>query len=166
MSYDGRAVANFVLDFCAQKDRPVTNLALQKIIYFCHVWTLIQLERPLVKQGFEAWPFGPVLQHVYREFKEFDKHPIDKRATKLDRFSGKAVVAEYDFEDELQQLLGRIVDFYSQLRASDLVELSHITGGPWDQIWNHSSTINPGMVIKDDLIVDFYSKSVGQFSVQ
>ncbi|TAL84581.1 MAG: DUF4065 domain-containing protein [Rhodanobacter sp.] len=166
MSYDGRAVANFVLDFCAEKKRPITNLALQKIIYFCHVWSLIQLKRPLVKQGFEAWPLGPVLQHVYREFKEFDKQPIDRRALRLDRKTGKQVIAEYDFDDESRALLSRVADFYSQLRAGDLVELSHELGGPWDQVWNHSAAINPGMLINDDLMIGFYSKPEGQFSVQ
>lgn len=166
MSCDGRAVANFVLDFCAENNRPITNLALQKVIYFCHVWSLMQLKRPLVKQGFEAWPLGPVLQHVYREFKDFDRRPIDKRAMRLDRRTGNQVVAEYDFDDETKALLSCVVDFYSQLRAGDLVELSHVVGGPWDQVWNHSAAINPGMIIKDDLMIGFYSKSEGQFSVQ
>ena len=62
MSYDGRAVANFVLDFCDQHQRGITNLSLQKIVYFCHVWSLIEFDRPLVKQRFEAWQYGPVLQ--------------------------------------------------------------------------------------------------------
>lgn len=166
MSSDGRAVANFILDFCAEKKRPITNLALQKIIYFCHVWSLMQLKRPLVKQGFEAWPLGPVLQHVYRDFKDFDRQPIDKRAMRLDRRTGKQVVAEYDFDDETKALLSRVVDFYSRLRAGDLVELSHVVGGPWDQVWNHSAAVNPGMIIGDKLMIEFYSKSEGQFSVQ
>ena len=29
-------------------DRVVTNLFLQKIVYFCHVWSLIDLGRPIV----------------------------------------------------------------------------------------------------------------------
>lgn len=55
MSLDGRAIANFVLDYCEKHARPVTNLSLQKIIYFCHVWSLVKLQKPLVKQQFEAW---------------------------------------------------------------------------------------------------------------
>lgn len=166
MSYDGRAVANFILDFCEDKKRPVTNLALQKIIYFCHVWTLIELHRPLVKQKFEAWPFGPVLQHLYRDFKDFDGRPIDRRALRLDKATGKPVVAQYAFDDEMTSLLSRVIDFYSQMRAGDLVEISHIVGGPWDKIWNHSASVNPGMIIGDDLISEFYSKSPRQFSIQ
>jgi uncharacterized phage-associated protein len=166
MSYDGRAVANYILDFCAANNRPVTNLALQKIIYFCHVWTLIELRRPLIKQDFEAWPRGPVLQHLYREFKDFDKQPIDRRAMRIDRKTGKPIVADYDFDSELAGLLPRVIDFYSQMRAGDLVEISHVVGGPWERVWNHSSPINPGMVIDNELIVGFYSQYRGRFSIQ
>ncbi|GLQ92567.1 Panacea domain-containing protein [Dyella acidisoli] len=166
MSYDGRAVANYILDFCTEKNRRITNLALQKIIYFCHVWTLIELHRPLVKQDFEAWQFGPVLQHVYREFKDFDKHPINRRAIRLDRKTGDLVVVEYDFDAELTALLPRIVDFYSQMGAGDLVEISHVVGGPWDMVWNHAAPINPGMIIDNELILEFYSRSPEQFPIQ
>lgn len=166
MSYDGRCVANYVLDFCEEKGRPVTHVALQKIVYFCHVWSLIGLNRPLVKQGFEAWQYGPVLQHIYREFKDFDRNPIRGRATRIDKFTGERVVAEYQFDIEYRSLLDKVVDFYSQLRAIDLVDLSHVVGGPWDKVWNHSDAINPGMIISDDLIVNFYSKMSGPFSIQ
>ena len=166
MGYDGRAVANYILDFCAARNRPVTNLALQKIIYFCHVWSLIELRQPLIKQDFEAWPLGPVLQHLYREFKDFDKQPIDRRATRIDRRTGESVVADYEFDSDLMELLSRVIDFYSQMRAGDLVEISHVIGGPWDQVWNHSLPVNPGMIIDNELIVEFYSRYRGQFSVQ
>jgi len=166
MTYDGRAVANYILDLCAEKKRPLTNLALQKIIYFCHVWTLIELNRPLIKQDFEAWPFGPVLQHVYREFKHFDKQPIDGRALRVDPETGQRVVADYRFDADVAGFLPRVVDFYSQISAGDLVELSHVVGGPWDNVWNHSSPINPGMLIDNKLIVSFYSKCSRSFSIQ
>lgn len=166
MSYDGRAVANYILDLCAQKKRPLTNLALQKILYFCHVWTLIEFDRPLVKQDFEAWPFGPVLQHVYREFKGFEKQAIDRRALKVDPETGQKVVVGYNFDADLADFLPRVVDFYSQMRAGDLVDLSHVVGGPWDRVWNHSAPINPGMLIDNKLILDFYSKCSRSFSIQ
>jgi len=84
MVYDGREIANFILDFCDKKNVRVSNLALQKILYFCHVWSLVKLDRPLIRHQFEAWQFGPVLQYVYREFKDFEKQPITSRAYKLD----------------------------------------------------------------------------------
>src|SRR5215216_2283072 len=100
VEYDGREIANFILDYCDSRDRPVTNLSLQKIVYFCHVWSLINLGRPLVRHKFEAWEFGPVLPYLYREFKTFDRSPITSRATRIDQISGKMAVVEYRIDSQ------------------------------------------------------------------
>ena len=165
-AYDGRAIANFILDFCESRGRSVTNLSLQKIVYFCHVWSLIELRRPLIRHKFEAWEFGPVLPYLYREFKSYDRSTIVGRAKQLDPMDGKHRVVEYDFDSETDSLLHRITDFYSQLRTGDLVELSHASGGPWHAVWNHGGTVNPGMKIDDGKIVEFYSKAARPFSIQ
>jgi uncharacterized phage-associated protein len=164
--YDGRAIANFALDFCESRGRTITNLALQKVVYFCHVWSLIDLGRPLIRHKFEAWEFGPVLPYLYREFKNYDRAPIIGRATQIDPSNGTQRVVAYDFDSETDSLLDRIVDFYSRLRAGDLVELSHAPDGPWYCVWHHRSTVNPGMKIDDAKIVDFYSTAARPFSIQ
>ncbi|MBP2293006.1 Panacea domain-containing protein [Azospirillum rugosum] len=166
MSFDGRAVANFILDFCEQRDREVTNLALQKIVYFCHVWSLVELGRPLVKHQFEAWQYGPVLQYLYREFKAFDRQPIQGRATEIDPDTGRRRIVRYAFDRDTEELLKQTVDFYSRLRAGDLVELSHAKGSPWDEVWNHQGSVNPGMKIGDDRIIAYYSKVPSPYSIQ
>lgn len=164
--YDGRAIANFVLDFCDSRSRKVSNLALQKIVYFCHVWSLIELHRPLVRHKFEAWELGPVLPYLHREFRLFDRRPIVARATRIDPVDGSKRIVRYDFDSETEPLLKSIVDFYSRLRAGDLVELSHAEGGPWHTVWHHAGTINPGMKIDDRKIIEFYSTASRPFSVQ
>jgi uncharacterized phage-associated protein len=166
MVYDGRAIANFILDHCDQKDRPTTNLALQKIVYFCHVWSLVRFSRPLVKHKFEAWEFGPVLPYLYREFKNFDRSPVKSRATRIDPLDGTSRIVEYQFDSQTSAFLREIVDFYSRMRASDLVKLSHVAGGPWHKIWNHSGQVKPGMKIEDEQITSFYSKISCPFAVQ
>lgn len=165
-AYDGRAVANFILDYCDGRERRVTNLALQKLVYFCHVWSLIALRAPLVRHKFEAWEFGPVLPYLYRSFKNYDRAPILGRAMQIDPADGKHRVVSYNFSFETDSLLREIVEFYSRLRAGDLVELSHVEGGPWHSVWNHAGTVNPGMKIDDSSILEFYSKVPTPFSTQ
>ncbi|RYB07565.1 Panacea domain-containing protein [Lichenibacterium ramalinae] len=163
---DGRAVANFILDYCDGRGRKVTNLSLQKIIYFCHVWSLIELNGPLVRHKFEAWEFGPVLPYLYRAFRNYDRAPILGRATYIDPVDGVQRVAEYEFNFEIESLLRETVEFYSRLRAGDLVELSHVEGGPWHSVWNHMGNVNPGMMIDDTRILKFYSKVRAPFAIQ
>lgn len=167
MRHDGRAIANFVLDSCESRGQPVTNLSLQKIIYFCHVWSLIELKEPLVKQAFEAWPHGPVLQYIYRLFKTFEDQPIVGRAKKLNPMTGKEEVVPYVFNAQTAELLNRVVDFYSRMSAIQLRSLSHVERGPWHETWNHGGAVNPGMKIDNDSIREFYSRvREHSFSIQ
>lgn len=166
LGHDGRAIANFVLDFCESRSRPLSNLALQKVVYFCHAWSLIELQRPLIRHKFEAWEYGPVLPYLYREFKGSDRSPILGRATSIDPSSGQRRIVQYDFDEETDFLLSNITDFYTRLRVSDLVELSHAKGGPWYSVWFHGGKVNPGMQIDDQEIIRFYSKAVRPFPIQ
>jgi len=163
--YDGRAVANFILDDCDAQSRKTTNLSLQKLVYFCHVWSLIELGRPLIRHQFEAWEFGPVLPYLYREFRGFDRAPIVGRAERIDPVDGKRRRVAYTFDLDTDSLLKKIVAFYSRIRAADLVELSHAEGGPWYTVWHHGGSVNPGMQIQDSSIVEFYSKATRPFII-
>lgn len=144
----------------------MTNLALQKLVYFCHVWSLIGLGSPLVRHKFEAWEFGPVLPYLYRAFKNYDRAPIVGRATQIDPSDGKQRIVGYNFSSEADSLLRETTEFYSRLRPGDLVELSHAKGGPWHSVWHHAGTVNPGMKIDDVSILEFYSKVPAPFSIQ
>ena len=166
MSYDGRAVANFILDFCEENNRSITHLSLQKISFFCHAWYLVNFDKPLIKHEFEAWKHGPVLQYLYREFRKYDKDPIDGRATGINTLTGRREKVGYNFSLMESDFLYKCVDFYSRLNASQLVELSHASNGPWDNVWNHSKSINPGMLIKNEEIKRYYSELESSFVIQ
>lgn len=166
MSYDGRAVANFVLDQCDAAGVPVTHLALQKLVYFCHVWSLMELGQPLVRQSFEAWEHGPVLQYLYREFKGFGSEPIRGRASRMNPENGQLEIARDAFSERTRELLTKVVAIYSRFSASTLRELSHAPGGPWDQVWHHGGKVNPGMRIDNREIEQFYSRMRWPATVQ
>lgn len=166
MTYDGRAVANFVLDQCDAQGVAVSHLALQKIVYFCHVWSLIELGQPLIRQSFEAWEHGPVLQYLYREFKGFGSGPVRGRARHTNARNGQQQVMSYSFAEPTRELLTRVVAIYSRFSASTLRELSHAAGGPWDRVWHHGGKVNPGMRIDNRDIEQFYSRMRWPMTVQ
>jgi uncharacterized phage-associated protein len=166
MSYDGRAVANFVLDQCDAAGVPVTHLALQKLVYFCHVWSLIELGQPLVRHSFEAWEHGPVLQYLYREFKGAGSEHVRGRACRVNSTNGNLEIVRDSFSEPTRELLAKVVAIYSRFSASTLRELSHAPGGPWDRVWHHGGKINPGMRIDNGDIVRFYSRMRWPVTVQ
>jgi uncharacterized phage-associated protein len=166
MPHDGRAIANFVLDHTDRSGWPITNLKLNKLVYFCHVWSLIELNQPLIKHQFEAWEHGPVLQYLFQEFKDCGVQPISHRATQIDLSSGQRVRATCELDEPTRQLLERVLNFYGRLSASVLVELAHAKDGPWHKVWYHRARVEPGMRIDDAEITRFYARAQAPFSLQ
>src|SRR5690349_9248551 len=88
-TYDVRGVANFVLDRAAKSGVPVTNLSLNKIVYFLHQAFLENYKLPLVSAKIEAWEHGPVFRELYHQFKNFGAGRITTKAKKIDPQSGQ-----------------------------------------------------------------------------
>lgn len=86
--YDARAVANALLDRAEASGMAVTNLALQKLVYFAHGLMLTRHGRALVDGYFEAWEHGPVHPVLYGAFKHSGREPIAERARRRDFRSG------------------------------------------------------------------------------
>lgn len=160
MAYDVRSVANFVLDVADAERREVSNLHINKIVYFLHADFLVAFSRPLVSAKIEAWTHGPVFREIYREFKVFGSAPISGRAQYMDPATGVKATARYAFKVEEEAFLGEQVQRYIRMSASALVSQSHIEGGPWDKTWNHDGNTNASMRISDELIKDWYGKAV------
>src|SRR4051794_25170043 len=81
--HDARKIANLLLSEFDSKRFDVTNLKLNKILFFLHAFHLVRNSRPLIKNHFEAWEHGPVVRVVYHEFKLFERAPITSLAKHL-----------------------------------------------------------------------------------
>src|SRR5260221_12006869 len=86
---DPRAICNLMLDE-AQGRIPITNLALQKLLYFAHGIYLVKTKYPLVYGYFEAWEYGPVHPTAYAAFKAAGDQSITFRAVKQHPLTGES----------------------------------------------------------------------------
>ncbi|MCA0024316.1 MULTISPECIES: type II toxin-antitoxin system antitoxin SocA domain-containing protein [unclassified Mesorhizobium] len=156
MAYDSRYIANLVLDRADAEGLTITNLEINKIIYFLHSTYLASFGEPLIEAKIEAWDYGPVIREIYSEFKSFGATEIRARATKLDLDSLKKVPVYEVMSKPDASFLYPIIDKYMRLGATKLVNMSHEKGGPWDLVYNASGRSNPGMEISDDLIQRYF----------
>lgn len=159
MSYDVRAIANFVLDLAEERGRAVSNLSINKIVFFLHANFLARFDRPLVSAKIEAWNYGPVFRELYREFKKFEDQPIRGRAYRISPETGNNELCQCDLPDEERTFLEKLGKEFVGLSAGTLVSISHELGSPWDQVWNHDSAVNASMHISNDIIKDWYAKA-------
>jgi uncharacterized phage-associated protein len=70
------AVADFLLCESRERGDLLTNLKLQKLIYYSQAWYLATKDRSLFEEDFEAWVHGPVLRSQYFRFRDFTWKPI------------------------------------------------------------------------------------------
>lgn len=154
---DARIIANTVLDRADARHRAITNLDLQKIVYFLHGHFLRAHDRPLVRGEFEAWPYGPVHRVLYDAFKAYNDTPIEGRATAFDPV--RRQVRELPELDDLDVVgvLDDVLDFYLDMTTGSLVRLTHSAGTPWSRTVEEAEKhVNVGMRIPDSLISEFF----------
>ena len=116
MVSDPRSIANLMLDEADRCGHRITNLALQKLLYFAHAIFLIEEKRPLVSGYFEAWEYGPVNPTAYQAFKSAGTQPITFRATRVEVATG--VRADITPPDDLVSPTARRAD-NAVLRPND-----------------------------------------------
>lgn len=155
---DPRTLSNLILDVADAAGVEISNLALNKILYFVHALYLAETGEPLVHAKIEAWQYGPVFREVYHQFKNCDRSPIRQRATTLNLETGEYEKAEYCLEQREYDKIRDIALPYIRMRPGKLVDLSHEPDGPWHKAWFYDGEVNPGMEITDEAIQSYFRK--------
>lgn len=119
------AIANFFIRKSLKEKKPITQIKLQKLIFFAHGFYLALKERPLVGEKIEAWQYGPVVPSVYHKFKKWGNNTIEKVLIEND---DNLIIHEEDLE-----FLDLVWHKFSHYSAAQLVEMSHEKDGPWSK---------------------------------
>ncbi|SFY16180.1 Panacea domain-containing protein [Azotobacter vinelandii] len=98
----------------------ISNLKLQKLVYYAQGFSLALLGEPLFNERIEAWMHGPVVPDLYRRFSEFGSNPIPPS----DSFDPSV------FTREQKRLIKEVFDVYGQYSAWKLRQLTH-EEDPW-----------------------------------
>jgi uncharacterized phage-associated protein len=152
-TYSVKALANWVLDFAESRGERVSNMALNKLIYFAYEHALVTTGRKLTSAKIEAWDHGPVFREVYSSFKNFGSEAITSRATRYNTGTNSVETVNPEIAPDDESLLIEAVEPLIRLPAFILRELSHDGSGAWAQVWNHGASSNPGMEITDEVIL-------------
>lgn len=75
MGYSALTVAKYIISKCTIEYDAISNLQLQRILYYIQKWFL-QNGLIAFDDDFEAWQFGPVVPSVYNRYSSFGGMPI------------------------------------------------------------------------------------------
>lgn len=134
--YEARKICNFLLSRYDAKRFELTNLRINKLLFFIQSDSLGNRPGGLIRNHFEAWQFGPVIRPVYDAFKTFGESWISEPANFLDYSSGQNVAIPFDDIGAVDRdLIEKSFDEYARFTTGQLVALSHEIGGPWDIVY-------------------------------
>lgn len=89
----------------------LTNLKLQKLLYFVQVYCLVEFNEIAFDDQIEAWPYGPVVPEAYF-------------AMKRGEFIGAVANTEL-LDERIRTAIEEISDIFREWNAFDMVDLTH-----------------------------------------
>ena len=142
-SYTAENVAKYLIYLASQasvgdnKEREgITNLKLQKVLYFAQAYYLSKIGKPLFSDNIEAWEYGPVIPDVYHKFKSKGSNPI---------------ICEEDkssLSDDDKEILKKVWGTFGGYSASKLVDIAH-AHTPWKEANKSASKVISHKAIKE-----------------
>ena len=119
--YNVLDIAKYIIWYCKEKRYSISNLKLQKVLYFVQADFLVSVGTPCFEEEIEAWDFGPVVPEVYHEFKIFGSADIPKSV---------CVNADKAILKKDKAIINNMVDQCGAYSVSALVEITH-NQDPW-----------------------------------
>ena len=97
----------------------ITNLKLQKLLYYAQGYFMAKKDLPLFNEDFLAWEHGPVIRKIY------DKYKVN---------GANGIIYDKDFkvniDEETERILEDVYENYGQYTAWKLRNLTH-EEEPW-----------------------------------
>lgn len=98
----------------------LSNLKLQKLVYYAQGFHLATYGSPLFSEPLMAWEHGPVVPALYRSFKQHGAEPIPP-----DEYFDPTTL-----DAQVRELLEDVYSVYGQFSASKLRNMTH-EEPPW-----------------------------------
>ncbi|MGB3757408.1 MAG: type II toxin-antitoxin system antitoxin SocA domain-containing protein [Rivularia sp. (in: cyanobacteria)] len=144
-------IANYFIWLANDSGSFISNLKLQKLVYYAQAWYLAIHDRPLFDEDFEAWVHGPIIPDLYQKYRDFNRIPI---------------VEEINYQQLAQKLgddihfLQDVADEYFSCDAYELERMTHIED-PWIKARKELPNDVPSKAIIDkELMKKYYGSRV------
>lgn len=116
-------IAEWFVNWADTSEEPsdVTNLKLQKLLYYAQGHHLGKSGQALFREPIQAWSHGPVVKPVYQAYKQFGNGPVG------------SVDPEFNwmiYEDDEMEFLATIWNTYGKYSGWQLRNMTHAEE-PW-----------------------------------
>lgn len=115
-------IAKEILNQCYKKGKSISNLKLQKLLYYVQGFSFQKTNKPAFDDDICAWKYGPVVPTVYEYF---------------DCYASKNITGKFPdvkLDDRTKWIVYNVVNTYAEIPTWELVEKTH-REDPWKLIY-------------------------------
>ncbi|WP_443689786.1 Panacea domain-containing protein [Phascolarctobacterium faecium] len=120
--YNVKDIAKYIISYSYEQNKPVSNLKLQKLLYFVQGESYKMTGEPMFEADMEAWQFGPVVPWVYYEYSNYAAMPI------LENY-------DINIEEETRVIIETVIKRHENNSVWSLVRMTHENGSPWEKTY-------------------------------
>ena len=124
MTYRVMDIAKYILNKCVADNCPISNLQLQKILYYVQREFLQKKGCPCFEEELEAWQFGPVAPTVYYKYCGFGSLKIREASSDI-----------FQIPETDKNMINAIVDQKKEKMPWELVNDTHEEGKAWARVY-------------------------------
>lgn len=148
--YPASIIAAYFVNIGIQENNPVTQMKLQKMVYFAQGVNLAVNDQPIIKEGIEAWKYGPVIPILYNYYKLYGNMPISDTELVYNFPKESPIQIDGDSAKALMYTWNATKD----QTPESLANWTHKEGSPWKQVYDPSQwgTPIPNEIIKEYFI--------------
>lgn len=143
VNYSAEDISNWILNKNLENRKNgketvgITNLKLQKLLYYASGIYFLYKKCNLIKEDFVAWKHGPVIKQIYYKYNSNGAKEIQHNRK-----------SKTEIDNETQEILDKMYSKYSQYTAEELRNMTH-KEGPWKKTSRNK-------IIEKDLIKDYF----------
>ena len=142
VTYSALEISKYIINRCIDLGRPISNLQLQKILYFVQFYYVREEGKLLFLDKIESWRYGPAIPSVYYEYINYSSSDIrDKQE-------------EIEITESIKHIIDPVIDSKSVLSAW---ELTNDTKN--DPIWKIAYMSNTKNIINEILLMEQWNVS-------
>lgn len=126
-------ISNYVISLTQNNpEENLTNMKLQKILYYLQGYYLAIFNEALFEDDIEAWKYGPVVCDEYRTYKIYGNNAI--------------IIPEFDHSFDYlnavqKNFINKVYGYYRQFSSIKLMELTH-QESPWLETFGKEQVIS------------------------
>ena len=126
LKYDALDIAKYIIRWCDKNGLRITNLQLQKILFFIQKESIRKRGYGIFSNRIEAWQYGPVIPDVFYQFAGFGAMKLVLYEDLFSDVSPKDII-----DDKSKEIIEEILREYIHVSPWDLVAKSHVSNGAW-----------------------------------